>query len=154
MNLNININKITNILKLKFLIYKNAYNSLSFPTFIIILTILIIILNSIYFGTYFVLLKINTLPLLAIPLKDYIFNLACFSFFAMLILSSMLSAFSILFNPIEISMLLSKPLNYFEIFIAKFFELSFFSVFNSFLVFIIFTLAYFNSYQNNILVFF
>jgi ABC-2 type transport system permease protein len=140
------INKTINILNPKIWSYKNYYRAISSFTLLLILLTAAAVVGGAYYGAHKALEKIDTLPLVAVPLKGHLFNMACFSFFCMLFLSSMISSMSTLFTSRDLSLLFSMPLSHTHIFIAKFIETSFFSVTSAYIIFAAFLLAFNNSY--------
>ncbi len=140
------MNKIISILNPKIWSYKNYYKAVSsFSLFLILLTAAAVVSGA-YYGAYKALEKINSLPLIAVPLKGHLFSMACFSFFCMLFLSAMISSMSTLFTSRDLSLLFSMPLSHTNIFISKFIETSFFSVTSAYIIFAAFLLAFNNSY--------
>lgn len=139
--------KILNIIYPKIWSYKNYYKAISSFSLAAIFLIAAGILGGAYYLARLSLAKIDALPLIASPLKGYLFNMACFSFFCMLILSSLLSSLSTLFTSRDLRLLFSMPVSHTEIFASKFAETSFFSVTSAYIIFVTFLLAFNNSYQ-------
>ncbi len=142
------INKIINILHPKIWSYKNYYKAISSFSLLLIFLTAAAVIGGAYYGAHKALEKIDSLPLIAAPLKGHLFSMACFSFFCMLFLSSMISSMSTLFTSRDLSLLFSMPLSHTHIFISKFIETSFFSVTSAYIIFAAFLLAYNNSYQS------
>jgi len=140
--------KIIRIIYPKIWSYKNFYKAISSFSLIILLIVALGVLGGSYYGASAVFEKINSLPLIAAPLKGYLLNITCFSFFCMLVLSSMLSSMSTLFTSKDLNLLFSMPLSYRDIFFAKYIETSFFSVTSAFIIFAVAILAFNNSYQS------
>ncbi len=111
-----------------------------------IIIVAALITGGAYYGVYYTLAKIDALPIIAGPLKGHLFNMACFSFFCMLILSSMISSMSTLFTSRDLNLLFSMPISHTAIFAAKFIETSFFTVTGAYLIFAALLLAFNNSY--------
>ncbi|HOD42208.1 MAG TPA: hypothetical protein PKL57_16735, partial [Candidatus Wallbacteria bacterium] len=78
--------KIINIINPKIWSYKNYYKAISSFSLAMILLTAAAVIGGSYYGAHKTLQKIDSLPLLAAPLKGYLLNMACFSFFCMLIL--------------------------------------------------------------------
>ena len=139
-------NKIIHIIYPKIWSYKNFYKTISNFSLILIALITLSILGGTYFGVLKVLERINGLYLIAAPLKGYLLKMTCFSFFSMLVLSSMISFMSTFFTARDLPLLFSMPLTYRKIFAAKFAEMSFFSVTSAYLIFVAMLLAFTHSY--------
>ncbi len=139
-------NKIIHIIHPKIWSYKNFYKTISNFSLILIALVTLSILGGTYFGVIKVLERINGLYLIAEPLKGYLLKMACFSFFSMLVLSSMISFMSTFFTARDLPLLFSMPLSYRKIFAAKFAEMSFFSVTSAYLIFVAMLLAFTHSY--------
>ncbi|HNY13342.1 MAG TPA: hypothetical protein PKK26_17260, partial [Candidatus Wallbacteria bacterium] len=139
-------NKIIHIINPKIWSYKNFYKAISNFSLILIALVTLSILGGTYFGVFKVLERINGLYLIALPLKGYLLKMTCFSFFSMLVLSSMISFMSTFFTARDLPLLFSMPLTYRKIFAAKFAEMSFFSVTSAYLIFVATLLAFTHSY--------
>lgn len=140
------INKILHILNPKIWSYKNYYKAISSFSLCLIVLTAALILGGAYYLARMSLIKVDALPLIASPLKGYLFNMACFSFFCMLILSSMISSLSTLFTSRDLKLLFSMPVSHTQIFVSKFIETSFFSVTSAYIIFVTLLLAFNNSY--------